>query len=211
MPRLRSTPCNGGFIFAENPARAAPEAQIIWHADLDPGALRVTAVRADPCVPDAVDPARLAPWLAVAIDRDGHEHAVLTDGWLHIRLDVAAGSLVEGCPVILHYDLHGVQSARKGLLPLSRLLHLCRHGRFAASLFPADARVPRGLVLLRVHDALVQEASQRDIAVTLFGDAQVDLDWSYRSDALRSRMRRLVADARAMARGGYRALMRDAR
>ena len=51
-------------------------------------------------------------------------------------------------------------------------------------------------------------ASQREIGAVLFGEDRVLLDWGDRSESLRSHVRRLVRDARAMARGGYRQLMR---
>lgn len=204
-------PLYGGFTFAEHPGRAAPDARIIWHADLDPGALRVLACLANPDDPDSLDPDRLVPWLSVAVDNDGLQHAVLSDGWHHIRLDLETGSLTSGKPVVLHYRLQGLRSAERRILPLRRFLHLCRHRRFAASLFPADARVPRGLLLLRVHDALQSGATQRDIAQAVFGAARAERDWTHPSESLRSRVRRLVVEAREMARGGYRGLMRRSR
>jgi len=153
----------------------------------------------------------LAPWLTIAIGADGREHAVLSDGRRHIRLDIAGASLAGGRPVLLRYRLAGVPSAEARLLPLRRFLHLCRHRRFSAVLFPADRQVERGLVVLRVHDALADGASQRDIARELFGADRVLPGWAGESDSLRSRVRRLVAEARAMAAGGYRLLMRRSR
>ncbi|WP_374580857.1 DNA -binding domain-containing protein [Sphingomonas sp. J344] len=94
------------------------------------------------------------------------------------------------------------------MLPLSRLLDLCRHRRFARSLFPSDVRIDRGVDMLRVHDAIGQGASQREIGSILFGSERVARDWNDVSDSLRSRVRRLVREAGAMARGGYRQLMR---
>lgn len=199
---------NGGSTFAEHPGLAVPDARIIWRADLDPGTLRVVAVPTFRDDPDGIDPRALAPWLTIVADFDGAEHAVLSDGWHHIRLDLAGGSLRAGDPVVLHYQLAGVRSVYPRILPLRRLLDLCRHRRFAASLFPHDRRVDRGLDLLRVHDALVAGASQREIAGTLFGVERVEEDWRGSSDSLRSRVRRLVHDATRMARGGYRFLMR---
>ncbi|MGY4398813.1 hypothetical protein ACVWZA_004023 [Sphingomonas sp. UYAg733] len=206
MARLTTRP-SGGFTFAEHPERAAPDARIIWHADLDPGALRVVALPAALQDPDGIDLQHLAPWLTLAVGSDDREHAVLSDGWNHIRLDLEAGSLISG-PVVLHYRLHGRRSAETRLLPLRRFLHLCRHRRFAASLFPADSWVPRGLILLRVHDALRAGASHREMADALFGEKRVARDWRDPSESLRSRIRRLVTEARSMARGGYRSLMR---
>lgn len=201
----------GGSTFAEHPELAAPDARIIWHADLDPGALRVIAVHAAVNAPDSLDPAMLARWLTVATDAEGRDHAVLSDGWHHIRLDLESGHLIAGVPVLLHYHLHGLRSAAPHILPLRQFLHLCQHRRFAASLFPADTQVPRGLLLLRVHDALADGASQRDIARVLFDKVQVNRDCGAVSDSIRSRVRRLIVDARAMAKGGYRALMRRSR
>lgn len=206
-PRRKSSRSSGGFTFAEHPDRAAPEARIIWHADLDPGTLRVIAVPSDPANPDSIRTDRLAPWLALATDSHGREHAVLSDGWHRIRIDVDEGSIAREEAVLLHYRLLGVTSAEPKILPLRRFLELCRRGRFARSLFPRDPRIERWLTVLRVHDALAAGASQREIGAALFGEERIVLDWSDSSDSLRSRVRRLVRDARTMACGGYRHLL----
>jgi hypothetical protein len=200
---------DGGCTFAERPDVSAPQARIIWHTDLDPGTLHVIALPIEPGDPDEIDPNRLRPWLAVAADEDGHEHAVLSDGWHHIRVDVEGGSLTEEHPLLFHYRLVGVASAARKILPLRRLIELCRRGRFAPSLFPPDRRADRWLALLQVHDALRAGASQREIACALFGEDRTLADWRSTSDSLRSRVRRLVKEARAMAAGGYRSLLRQ--
>lgn len=207
-PAASAPPCPGGCTFAEHPGLPAPEARIIWHADLDPGTIGVAAVPADPADPDSIHVAGIAPWLAIAIDPAGREHAVLSDGWHHIRLDIEEGRLAGQDAVLLHYRLRGLASAETRLLPLRRLLDLCRHRRFARSLFPRDPRIDRGIELLRVHDALGEGASQREIGAMLFGEERAAQEWNGASDSLRSRVRRLVREARDMARGGYRQLMR---
>jgi len=198
---------NGGFTFAECPELEAPEARIIWRADLDPGTLEVIATPTIGDDPDGVDPTQLAPWLSVATDAKGVEHAVLSDGWHHIRLDLNAGSLAGGVPIVFSYRICGIAGAAAKILPLRRLIDLCRHHRFAASLFPEDRRIKRWIELLRVHDALVDGASQREIASALFGAERVEREWSGTSDSLRSRTRRLIRDAALMAHGGYRLLL----
>jgi len=204
--RLGRTRSNGGFTFAERPDVEAPDARIIWRADLDPGTLRVVALPADAGHPDAVDPLALQPWLTMVADHEG-EHAVLSDGWHHIRLDVARGSLAAGQAVVLEYHLRGVASAEPKILPLRRLIDLYRNRRFSVSLYPPDRRVDRWIVALRVHDAIAAGASQRDIARALFGDDSANSAEDERADSLRSRVRRLVAVARRMAAGDYRALL----
>jgi len=202
-----ATPCPGGCTFAEHPDLPAPEARLIWHADLDPGTLSVAALPADPSDRDSLRIDQLAPWLAIAVDPEGREHAVLSDGFHHIRLDIEEGRLEGQEAVLLQYRLRGLASAETRLLPLRRLLDLCRHRRFARSLFPRDTRIDRGIAMLRVHDAIGQGASQREIGAALFGDDRAVRDWNDVSDSLRSRVRRLVYEAGAMARGGYRQLM----
>lgn len=163
---------------------------------------------ADPSDPDSLRIDRISSWLAMAVDAQGREHVVLSDGWHHIRLDVEEGRLSGQEAVLLHYRLRGLACAEHRLLPLRRLLDLCRHRRFARSLFPRDPRIDRWIDVLRVHDALSDGASQREIGTALFGHERVRRDWSDGSDSLRSRVRRLVREARDMARGGYRQLMR---
>jgi hypothetical protein len=200
---------NGGFTFAERPEVEAPDARIIWRADMDPSALRVLALPIHAGHPDAIQADALAPWLTIVRDPAG-EHAVLSDGWHHIRIDIEQGSLADGRPVILHYDLRGIASAEPKILPLRRLLDLYRNRRFSVSLYPPDRRVARWVQALRVHDALMAGASQAEIAHVLFGsDRAGGAVAGRRSDSLRSRARRLVAEARRLASGGYRALMRQ--
>ena len=67
--------------------------------------------------------------------------------------------------------------------------------------------MPRLVATLRVGDALHTGASQREIARVLFGAEAVALYWDGRSDAVRSRLRRLVREARAMTAGAYRRLL----
>lgn len=199
---------SGGFTFAEDPALAAPEARIIWEAGLDPTTLTVAAVPGSRDDPEHVDLELLAPWLTLVADIAGREHGVLSDGRHHLRFDVTEGSLLQGDPVVLHYHLRGLTSAQSLLLPLRRLIDLCRHRRFASHLFPDDPRIERWLLALRVHDALQAGASQREIAIELYGADRVGSGWEGGAESLRLRVRRLARDARALAAGGYRALLR---
>ncbi|TPG21785.1 DUF2285 domain-containing protein [Sphingomonas koreensis] len=199
---------DGDYAFAEAPERAAPDARIIWDARLDPGTLSVAAVPTSGSDPDGIRVADLAPWLAVARDPDGREHAVLSDGWHRIRLEVDSGSLIDSGSVLLRYRIAGTLGAEPKILPLRRLLHLCRYRCFSRSLFPEDRHMARWVRALRVHDALVDGASQRDIAIGLFGEDRVTDAWYGESDSLRLRVRRLTGLARRLAQGGYRTLMK---
>jgi hypothetical protein len=165
-------------------------------------------VECDPSDVDSIHVAALAPWLSIARDGDGREHVVISDGYRHIRLDVAEGSIATSGAVLLHYHLSGLGSAEPKILPLRQFLHLCRRNRFSRSLFLPDPWIERWLMALRVHDGLMTGASQREMASVLFGFERVDNDWTGTSDSLRMRIRRLVREARSLAAGGYRLLLR---
>ncbi len=201
-------PIRWRLLLAEDPGRAAPHAAILWSSDLDPGALRVTATPTSARNANAFPRVLLRRWTTLAAGPGGIEHAVLSDGLRHIRLDVEEGTLQDG-PVMLHYRLEGAGRAGPALLTLRRLTALCLDRRFPLSLFPRDPRIARSLLLLRVHDAQRSGATQREIAELLFGTEHAKAAWSGASDALRSRVRRLIGEARNLAAGGYRSLMRS--
>lgn len=157
---------------------------------------------------DRLDLARLQRYLIVVCDDHGIEHAVLSDGWRRIRLDIRGVSLRARTPLTLHYHITGIASAEPGAAALLRLIDLHRRGSFRLSLFPEERRAGRWALLLRVSDAIADGASQRDIAQVLFGADRTNDQWRGRSDALRSHVRRLVRDMRAMAGGGWRTLLR---
>jgi hypothetical protein len=103
-----------------------------------------------------------------------------------------------------------VASAQAQILPLRRLLDLCRTGRFSVSLYPHDRRVMRWLFALRVHDAVQAGTSQREIARVLLGGDERACEAARRSDSLRSRIRRVAAEAQRLAAGGWRLPRPDA-
>ncbi|WP_395396462.1 DUF2285 domain-containing protein (plasmid) [Novosphingobium sp. BL-8A] len=140
------------------------------------------------------------------IGGDGREHAVLAEGRCRIRLDVASGSL-RGGPVVLRYRLSGVAALRPRILPLRQLLALCSHRRFVMSLFPPDPKMGRFVDALRVHDALVDGASTTQIVEAFYGTERAMQDGDCGSDSLKSRIRRLIREARAMAAGKYCSLL----
>ena len=202
---------HGASTFAEDPAIPVPAARILWDEALDPGTLVVRAEPVGRPDPDAVDLDALADLLTVVGGDGRSEHAVLSDGWRRIRLDIDQGTLRRGGRVRLRYHLSGLVSVEPKLLPIRRLLALCDAGRFAPGLFPPDRRLPRWIEFLRVADARASGASYRDIALVLYGEDRTRDEWHDRGRSLHSRVRRLVAGARDMAAGGYRGLLRRKR
>jgi hypothetical protein len=161
--------------------------------------------------PDAIDLDALADLLTVVGGVGRSEHAVLSDGWRRIRLDIDQGTLRRGGQVRLRYHLSGLVSVEPKLLPIRRLVTLCDAGRFAPGLFPPDRRLPRWIEFLRVADARASGASYRDIALVLYGEDRTRDEWHDEGRSLHSRVRRLVSGASDMAAGGYRDLLRRRR
>jgi hypothetical protein len=71
-----------------------------------------------------------------------------------------------------------------------------------------EQRRRRLIQAIRVHDALVQGASIRDVGVMLFGIDRIRAEWPGSGEALKSQSRRMIALSRFMASGGYRTLLR---
>ncbi|WAC49794.1 DUF2285 domain-containing protein [Asticcacaulis sp. SL142] len=119
---------------------------------------------------------------------------------------VLQGTVLSG-PVYLRYILGGFEHLDLRILSLRRLVGLHQKGRFMPGLYPKDTKVMRWVDALRAYDGLRSGASQRDIAVALFGLDVVNAEWNGRSDFLRLRVQRLLAYARQMADGGYGQLL----
>lgn len=135
------------------------------------------------------------------------EHVLITDGPRSIRLDVVAGSMLCG-PVRLGYRLSGFDGVEAKVMTLRRLLALWRLGRLPLSLFPPERKARRWAMVLQAYDGMQAGASQREIAIALFGEKRVRQDWDGPSDYLRLRVQRLVRNGKNMIGGGYRVLLR---
>jgi hypothetical protein len=154
----------------------------------------------------AFDLAKLASLANVVIGPDGTEYVTLSNGCQWLRIDALSGSLLSG-----QVGLRFANDRASGLVDLAKALSLLAflttYGRFPALPRQHRAFAKRQIDLLRTYDALVTGASQRDVAVALFGSDRVIADWNGPSDAMRSSVRRLCKSARALAKGGYKELL----
>lgn len=138
--------------------------------------------------------------------RDGWRHLLISNGRHQIRLDVEGSA--EGKRALLRYDLAGRATAERPLMTLRRLIAFGRRGAFAPGLHRPSARTARWVLQLRAHDALAEGCDQRDIASELLSHSAALPRWRSRESSIRSQVQRLVREARAMADGGYRKLLR---
>jgi len=142
----------------------------------------------------------------VVKEPDGDEHLMLSDDFRHLQLRVTEGTVLDG-PVRLRCTLTGLRAIDRKVLSLRRLCLCCRLRRMPRSLYAPEPKAGRWIDKLRAVDAVNAGASQRDIAVALFGERRIAAEWSRGSDCLRLRVQRLIRDGRRMVRGGYRDLL----
>ena len=135
------------------------------------------------------------------------ERLSLSDGQSRIRVDLLAGSFLDG-PVALRFEIADDRRAPSQIMAFTRFRALRQRGLFGHWLNQPERHARRWIDQLRTYDALNASASERDIAETLF-PARYDIDdWRYGGNSLRSTVRRLIISAKRMVGGGYRELLR---
>jgi hypothetical protein len=179
----------------------------VWRAESDPGVVRVEAVSPAPDDQLNFDLWKLGVQVLVIRASTGTEHLLIGDDACQVRLDVVAGTVLEG-PVQFRYDLAGAVGLEAKLLTLQRLVALLRVGRFPKRLAIEDRRSRRWIMALRALDARREGATHREIAIALFGGDRVAADWNGRSAYLRCRIQRLIRLGESLVQGGYRNLLR---
>lgn len=194
-----------GLVAFEPSHHSVPRARPLWRLQVHPQVLvveRGTVTRAD----DSFSLDRLSEF-ATLVTGEHSDHLLLSDGLRTIRLDGPRGTFRHG-PAGLRYRVDGLASAEPLVLTLRRFLAICRTGRFARSLHPAEPRARRWILLLRAWDALEAGADQRRIAEELFSRTVHEPRWRSREPTVRSQAQRLVRSARGSAAGGFRVLLR---
>ena len=199
----RSRPEPFGLVAFEPPVLGIPFARPLWRQQACP---LVLDVEPGTGCGELFDASRFAA-LADVVSSDGGEHLLLSDGLRQIRLDGPPGSFSSG-PCRLRYLIEGLGSAERPLLTLQRLLALYRSGRFSRVLHRPEVRARRWIMLLRSYDAFMAGADQRSIAAVLLSESVAQSGWRVRESSVRLQVQRLVRSSRAIAAGGYRALLR---
>jgi hypothetical protein len=189
---------NGGYFFAD-----PSDPFLFWSPACNSFVLAVEAQPVAPEHPDAFD-VFYFEHLAAVLCCEGREHILFSDGARHLQLTVLAGSVLDG-PVCLHYELSGFTGVEAKALALNRLCYLQKRRSFPKSLYPPETRAPRYATMLRAWDAAKARASQREIAIALFGESAVRRDWE--AGFLRTRVQRLIRRAEQFVGADYRRLL----
>ncbi len=198
---MQTRPNPGGCDFLEDPDLDARTADPVWLPDPD------ALIALGPAVRDDSDP--FSVWSIPgrkSLVHDGKRLLVRTRlGRRVVRLAVSL-ALSDGMPYA--YAVASGPRARSGALAATELAEA-----LTGSSGPGrGAAVSRGALVnmraLQALDALAVGASERDIAVMVFGTAETDATWN--ASATRAMVRYLVRHGRRMRDGSYRALLRAA-
>jgi hypothetical protein len=191
---VAETPRTFGLESWADPGLPAWRARPIWHADADPGVLAVTDMHPAAGREDALDLLPLAAWASVAIDGDGNEHWLISDGRWSVRIDIVRGTLLGG-PYQPRFELVGVARLGRALRAMERLRALAGARPIPAALQPDHIRTARWIAELRTADAMAAGASTRAIAQALF-EIDAGRCWRLDQESYRSRTRRLIRTVR---------------
>lgn len=205
MPTRRTI--RGVGDFAEDDDEDAPP-QVFWSAVRHAAVLQADAKPCPPDHPDAFDLADLPcpAWLR-PVGPDCEE-LLIGDGLRRVALVVDGASLVAG-PVRLRYRIAGFTTAEAAVTTLRRLVALQRLRRLPAGLYPPEHRARRWAYALRAHDGRRAGASQREIAIALFGAPRVERQWRDGDGDLRKTVLRLIRTAEHLIGGQWRDLLRS--
>jgi hypothetical protein len=199
---------DGGFAFACDPKLALAAAPVIWRPELVPHSVILASAPASFDDANRTVSSDLTGELIAYDGRDGR-HVVLQDPQGDHRLwlrDVQAGM---GLAAIVPLDE----------TVLLRIAGLLRWRRRLAGKSPGP--VPRGwdltarlrlrlILMLLALDGHQAQASYREIAVALYGQAAV-ARYPWKTSSIRGQTIRLVKDAVFTMEGGYRGLLRGSR
>lgn len=189
-----------------------PIPAVIWRWQVDPSVAVFSASPSFSDDPDALDLRRSNLAVLVVRTDGGGQHVVVSDGPRRLRFAIVEGDVLAS-PVRCRYLLPPHSMGVGSLDGLRAFVALRDTGRLPSIAGRSPPKAGRWVQIIRAHDARGQGASQRDIAMLLFGEARVHEDWAGRSDYMRMRVQRLLRAAEDLVAGGYRALcgLRSAR
>lgn len=179
-----------------------PAALWTWRADPAVPVLSAEAPSSEEAI--CLNLARLRLPCLLARAESGEQHLMICDGERRLRLAVLGADLLQGA-VILRYHLPALEFSKSSLQALRLLIGLLETGRLAPRR-EAQTKQTRWVEALRAHDARSDGASQRQIAILIFGEDRVREDWAGPSDYMRMRVHRLLRMADDLVAGGYRAM-----
>ncbi len=135
-------------------------------------------------------------------DRRGREQVQLSQGGAKVQLAVSGASLLDA-PCLLTELAIPDDRAGPRLAAIAAFNHLAQGGRGTVPSHVHGGASARLALVLQALDGHLAGASQRQIAVSLFGPKRVESGWRDSGNCMRDRVRRAVRRGRHMMDSGY--------
>ena len=198
-----------GLRYFEDPALDAARANVFWDDEASRDVLPVEAVPMDARHKyKMLLPSKLDCRVTIRHDPFGDRRDVL----------FAKDGLFLQLAVFGHVPLSEARLLTPALLSLEvfdrrarsrrQLVDLVQTGTMRPALYRMESRTRRLKHLVQALDGWLAQRSYREIAITMFGAARVEEEWSDPRDYLRDQVRRAVRGGRLLMEGGYRQFVR---
>lgn len=200
---------NGGeCLIADSADRDACSTTVVWNPLCCSAVLRAIAAPAAACPGAKVFRVRESPLPAsLYLFLDGAQHLVVQDGPRRVQLAVTGASLLN--PVALVADTAvEPEIAGQQNRALAAFRDFRAMGEMLDTHFPPAPRGEKLWSQLQALDGWMAGASQREIAIALYGRDAVDRDWSDPNENMRDRIRYAIARGRALMARGYKHFLR---
>lgn len=153
-------------------------------------------------------PWRAAIQTAMFRDAGGRQHVRLRQGNAKIQLAVSGGVSLLDSPYLLTELAIPEDLARPRLAAIATFNRLPRRSIIADPLPSERLASQRLQLVLRALDGYLAGASQRQIAISLFGSSRVAREWRDAGGHIRDRVRRAIGRGRHIMTAGYLELLR---
>lgn len=196
-----------GLLLFETPDRDARKANIFWMPELCPSVLPVVASRdVGPVSGRFLNLSRLR-CRNVVIPGDDIQHLLCADQGRFLQLSVTGECLTRPVQVLANV-LPMTPYSETRWRGFKRLNDLVRTETLRTKFYPADLGARRLSRVLQALDGYLAGATQREVAIALFGAERVEADWRDPRNHLCDQVRRAIRRGRDLMNGGYLKLLR---
>jgi hypothetical protein len=140
----------------------------------------------------------------VSDDPDGRRHVVFSEEGRYLQIEVFGDLDLNHARFMVEVVTPPGRRLTDHIQAITRFADLARCGRLRPALYPPHARGRRLSSVLQALDGALAGATHRDIAVALFGESRVGLDWTHPAGNMRDRVRKAITRGRFLMNGGYR-------
>lgn len=180
-----------GVLRADTPSKNALDAKVFWDPNACSHVLPLVAAHgAVPVSTDRLISARVS-------------HVLICDGGRRLQLSVRICAVPEPENLLTEAIVRPTESACRWRTLICFNEYLSS-GHLSRRHFRSERTAGRLLRVTQALDGALCEASQREIAVALYGRVRVSDDWNDPGEYLRDGVRRAIRRGRLLMNGGYR-------